>query len=111
MSKITAGKRGNRWTSGLARATGGTLRIFLINTGSLDLGVAYSTHVENIGWQPEVANGQTAGTTDQSLRLEAAKIRLTGADADKYSIWYRFHVQNAWQEWWPGYCRNNWSGA
>ncbi len=95
--EVTDGRLSGRVGQGLRVEA---LRIFLINTGSLDLGVAYSTHVENIGWQPEVANGQTAGTTDQSLRLEAAKIRLTGADADKYSIWYRFHVQNeAWQEW------------
>lgn len=38
--------------------------------------------------------------TDQGKRLEAIKIRLTGTDANKYSIWYRVHVQNeAWQEW------------
>jgi len=95
--EVTDGRLSGRVGQGLRLEA---LRIFIINTGTLNLGVAYSTHVENIGWQPEVANGQTAGTTDQSLRLEAAKIRLTGTDAYKYSIWYRFHVQNeGWQEW------------
>ena len=37
-------------------------------------------------------NGQTAGTTAQKKRLEAVQIRLTGALAEKYDIYYRTHV-------------------
>lgn len=34
----------------------------------------YQAHVENIGWQEWVYNGQVAGTTGESLRLEALRI-------------------------------------
>ncbi len=39
-----------------------------------------------------------AGTQNQSLRLEAIKIKLE--TSDDYSVMYRVHVQNiGWQEW------------
>ena len=86
--------------------------------------VSYSTHVQNIGWQGNVTDGDTSGTTGRSLRLEAIKIsspvadiqyrthvgrslrleaiqiRLTGASASQYDIYYRVHVQNiGWTDW------------
>lgn len=36
--------------------------------------IRYSAHCQTIGWQSEVKNGQTAGTTGQAKRLEALKI-------------------------------------
>jgi uncharacterized protein YjdB len=60
--------------------------------------VIYSGHVQNIGWQSDVSNGAIAGTTGQSLRVEAMKIRIAG-DND-LGIRYRAHVQNiGWQNW------------
>ena len=39
-----------------------------------------------------------SGTQNQSLRLEAIKIKLE--TSDDYSVMYRVHVQNiGWQEW------------
>ncbi len=41
-----------------------------------------------------------AGTEGQYKRLEAIRIQLTGADADKYDIYYRVHAQTyGWLDW------------
>ena len=37
--------------------------------------VAVRAHVQEVGWQPYVADSQTAGTTGRSLRLEAVQLR------------------------------------
>ncbi|MFA6942161.1 MAG: Ig-like domain-containing protein, partial [Clostridiaceae bacterium] len=59
--------------------------------------VSYSAHVQNIGWQNSVSNGQMAGTTGKSFRLEALKINLIDAPAGAV-IKYQMHVQNiGWQ--------------
>lgn len=55
--------------------------------------VHYRAHVQNIGWQPMVTDGATAGTTGKGLRLEALTI-------DGAPLAYRAHVQNVgWQPW------------
>jgi len=41
-----------------------------------DFSVIYQAHVQNITWQEVVKNGEIAGTTGKSLRLEAIKIFL-----------------------------------
>ena len=62
--------------------------------------VAYRTHVQNIGWQTYVRDGAMSGTSGQSLRLEAIKIRLTGELANHYDIYYRVHCQDiGWMNW------------
>jgi len=35
--------------------------------------IEYQAHVQDIGWMPAVADGQTAGTTGRGLRMEALK--------------------------------------
>ena len=41
-----------------------------------------------------------AGTTGQSKRLEAVKLRLKGDVANKYDIYYRVHIQDyGWLDW------------
>lgn len=70
------------------------MEAFTLKTDDPNLSVVYSGHVENIGWQNEVRNGETAGTKGESKRIEAFKIRLEGADANKYDIYYRAHVEN-----------------
>lgn len=63
-------------------------------------GVKYSVHIQNIGWQEYKADGTTAGAMNQSKRIEAIKIELTGSAADEYDIYYRAHVQNfGWLDW------------
>ena len=60
--------------------------------------VAYKTHVQSFGWQGNVYDGATSGTTGRAKRLEAITIRnLSEYDGD---ISYRVHVQTyGWQSW------------
>jgi len=61
--------------------------------------IVYRTHVENIGWQDWKADGQTSGTSGQSLRLEAIQIQ-TGENIDG-GIEYQTHIQNlGWESGW-----------
>lgn len=61
--------------------------------------VAYSTQVQNIGWQETLKNGKTAGTEGRALRLETMKIDINHS-VMAGSIEYRTHVQNiGWQDW------------
>ncbi|MCR5755491.1 MAG: hypothetical protein K6G30_11870 [Acetatifactor sp.] len=60
--------------------------------------IIYAGHVQNVGWMNAVKNGQTAGTTGKSLRLEAFAIALK--NNEKSMIQYRAHVENVgWQNW------------
>ena len=62
-------------------------------------GVSYTTHIQSIGWQPLVRNGDLAGTVGDSKRLEAIKINLEDAPYSG-NIEYRTHVQTyGWQGW------------
>lgn len=76
-----------------------------LNSQDYDLGVAYQTHIQNIGWEAEkssrwASDGMMSGTTGLSYRLEAIQIKLTGADASKFDIYYRVHAQNfGWLGW------------
>ncbi|MBR3163394.1 MAG: CotH kinase family protein [Clostridia bacterium] len=58
----------------------------------------YQTHIQNIGWQEWKRDGQIAGTSGQSLRLEAIKIELD--NMPNVDAKYQVHIQNiGWQEW------------
>lgn len=58
--------------------------------------ITYQTHVQNIGWQAEKADGEVSGASGQSLRLEAIKIKL-GSSIDG-GLTYATHVQDiGWQ--------------
>ena len=58
--------------------------------------VSYSVHVQHFGWQEDMKDGDTAGTTGRSLRLEAIQISSPLAD-----IQYRTHIQKiGWQNGW-----------
>ena len=62
--------------------------------------IVYEAHVQNVGWQGTRRNGQVAGTSGQSLRVEAIRISLTGDLADAYDVWYRTHVgEVGWLAW------------
>ncbi len=61
--------------------------------------VEYQAHVQNIGWQSAVSDGTIAGTSGQSLRVEALKVSLKNADRDG-AVQIRAHVQDiGWQSW------------
>ena len=65
--------------------------------------IKYNAHIQNIGWQGDIYNGSTSGTTGQSKRLEGIKVELGSAITSKYSgsIQYRTHIQNlGWESGW-----------
>ncbi len=80
-------------------APGSTLNSFYNNNSGPT--VQYRTHVQDFGWQDSVSDGQTAGTTGQSKRLEAAMFQLGNQTAATTgSIQYQTQIQNiGWQSW------------
>ena len=93
----------------LAGTSGKSLRVEALRISSTNLpkgaSITYQGHVQNIGWQKSVTeNGNIdilkaplAGTSGQSLRVEAFKMTLNGLPG--YAIQYRVHVQNiGWQK-------------
>lgn len=61
-----------------------------------DFGLGYQAHVQDIGWNPEVRDGQTAGTVGYGKRLEA--IRFTTIPAG-WSISAKAHIANiGWRD-------------
>ena len=65
----------------------------------IKISVTYQAHVQNIGWQNFVSDGNEAGTDGKSLRVEALKIKLVNAPEGAI-IKYQAHVQKlGWQNW------------
>jgi hypothetical protein len=59
--------------------------------------VSYKTHVQDYGWQNYVSNGAVSGTSGESKRLEALRIKLENMSG---SVQYRTHVQDiGWMSW------------
>jgi uncharacterized protein YjdB len=59
--------------------------------------ILYSTHIQNKGWIDYLSDGEYSGTTCQSLRMEAIKIKIANSS---YSgeIKYQTYIQNfSWQ--------------
>jgi|GEM_PF-730359 len=81
------------------------IKIKTENTSGYDLGISYQTHIQNIGWEANTdrgwkSNGQMSGTEGLSYRLEAIQIKLTGADAEKFDVYYQVHAENfGWLGW------------
>ena len=62
--------------------------------------ILYRTHVQNIGWQSYVLNGNVSGTSGRSLRLEGINIKLDDTKNCDIGIQYTTHVQNyGWMPW------------
>jgi hypothetical protein len=59
--------------------------------------VCYQAYVQNQGWQPQVCDGDVAGTVGQGLAIQALQITAPGR-----SICYRVHVLNG--GWLPSVC-------
>ena len=77
-----------------------TKRIDYYNSRYNNENIEYSSHVQNIGWQPCVTTGKTSGTTGSGLRLESIAIKLGTEIDENLSIQYCTHVQNVgWQNW------------
>ncbi|MQM73699.1 MAG: CHAP domain-containing protein [Eubacteriaceae bacterium] len=80
------------------------LQLKLTNLQNLGMtgNIEYQAHVQNIGWQGNVwkKNGENAGTSGRSLRVEAVRIRLSGEIAKHFDVYYRVHVQGyGWLDW------------
>jgi uncharacterized protein YjdB len=68
-----------------------------VNVSVTEHSVRYQTHVQDVGWQGWKRNGEMAGTSGKSLRLEGMYIEIEGVDN---AIEYRTHVQDiGWQGW------------
>lgn len=75
------------------KAPGSTSNAFMEKT----VGVDYSAHVQDIGWQKYAADGAIAGTVGKNKQLEALKIRLSNKKYDG-DIQYKAHVEDiGWQ--------------
>lgn len=61
-------------------------------------GIQAQAHVRNIGWQKYTSG--TSGTTGKNLAIEAVRIKLTGAAANLYDVYYRVHsAEFGWLGW------------
>ena len=70
-------------------------------------GLYYRTHVQSAGWMPAVHDGQTAGTTGRSLRVEALKITPPdGVTLDCYA-----HIQGIGDKVYKGIKKGKSSGT
>ena len=64
--------------------------------------VSYKAHVANIGWQSEVSDGATAGTTGRGLSIESLSAAVS---SNPNALELNAHVQNiGWQGWKTGQC-------
>ena len=87
MSKVTDGNsagipNGNKELQALKINVADDLRGY----GQISGSVVYQAHVENVGWQKEVKDGQLAGTVGKNKHIEALRIKLTDQLAEKYDI-------------------------
>ena len=65
-----------------------------------ELVVSYQTHIQDVGWQTAVKDGETSGTLGESRRLEGLKVKLANIAANNLTggIQYQAHVQDiGWQ--------------
>jgi uncharacterized protein YjdB len=63
-------------------------------------GVTYRVHQQTYGTMDWVANGQTAGVTGKSKRMESLAVKLTGDHKLSGNMEYRTHVQTyGWRGW------------
>ena len=60
----------------------------IVNPGTDKDIIKYRAHIENIGWQDWKMEGETAGTTGESLRMEAIQISAP------FDIWGAAHIEN-----------------
>lgn len=78
-----------------------------INKNPIDaqvLGIAYRSHVQNIGWQNYAVNNEISGTESEALQLEAFQAYLIGEQKDNYDLFYRTHISDIG---WTGWSKNN----
>jgi len=63
-----------------------------------ELEITYRSHVQDMGWQDYVSNGEQSGTTGKNLKIEAMNISLLNNTSD-INIKYATYVQGkGWQK-------------
>jgi beta-N-acetylglucosaminidase/uncharacterized protein YjdB len=68
------------------------------NNGN-NISVKYQTHIQNVGWQHYIYDGQMSGTSGLAYRLEGINISIENP-IQGMKIKYRTHVQDVgWQGW------------
>lgn len=65
-----------------------------------DVSIEYRVYNKGIGWSSWITNNKIAGIKNKDKQAEAIEIRLTGKNANKYSVIYQGHIQNyGWIPW------------
>lgn len=64
-----------------------------VKSAFLSPAIQYQSQIQNIGWQSNKLEGNVAGTTGQSKRLEALKIQIYNPYLNG-DIQYKAHIQN-----------------
>ncbi|MFH5835252.1 bacterial Ig-like domain-containing protein [Proteiniclasticum sp. C24MP] len=77
---------------------GGKTAAFTVNIlQRQEAGLLYRTHVQSIGWQDFVSEGEMSGTEGRALRLEAIEITANGVS--DLGIRYSTHIERiGWQD-------------
>ena len=57
-----------------------------------DLGITYTSYVQNVGWLDNVNGGYVTGSSGHNLRMDSLKLQI--AEEGKTGIEYRSHIQN-----------------
>lgn len=84
-------------TDAAGNVTTQTITITNIDKTLPPYSVEYRSHVQYIGWQDVVSDGEISGTTGRALRLEGIDINIVGGA--NLGIMYSAHVQNiGWQQ-------------
>jgi uncharacterized protein YjdB len=82
----------------LALEAAGSIDNTSVTVTKPQINIDYQGHVQNIGWQSWVKDGELSGTEGQGLRVEGFKIKLENAPAG-LKVKYKTHVQNiGWQD-------------
>lgn len=68
-----------------------SISIPIISYTNSDGLLSCQVHIQDYGWLNKIGNGNVAGTTGQSKRMEAIKIDLNGIDGE---LKYQVHVQD-----------------
>jgi len=69
----------------------------LAASAATDPVITYESHIQDIGWQGYVYNGDISGTSGQSKRMEAIRINLANISG---GVEYRTQVQDiGWLDW------------
>jgi len=60
-------------------------------------GIIYTSHIQNVGWSTQMANGATSGSVGMNRRIEAIKISLQNING---LVTYRSKgINQSWQDW------------